>query len=391
MARRIAHVDGIMVRVDPDWGPDTKEAIWQGTYEQDERSVLALVIRPDDKVLDIGSGIGVVALSVARRLAVRAVRCVEANPKLKDAFQQHCSINHIPIALDQVWLTPDAVLDQAPKDVKFHAAAEFLASAATSDGDVDVPRASLEKALRAHRASVLSLDIEGAEYELLTRGDLSGLRAVVMETHPQYLTAEQGKEIISALYAAGMQLSLSHIRGQVYGLIRDIPGTLSEADALRCVDIVFAADALAHEGVYAAAIERLGELPKELHAPAIAVRRALWSNFNKDNEASFEAASEAVIADPAYTEGWRLLGIASLKLKRFDQAERAFTRALCLAPTMSGLHFGLAQATLALKKPTVAMMSLRQSTLLHPEQPNADTLMQRARDKVRAQPDDGAG
>src|SRR4051812_14943391 len=52
----------------------------RGDYEAPERSALNAILAPDDRVLDIGSGIGILAMNAARIVGSANVLAYEPNP-----------------------------------------------------------------------------------------------------------------------------------------------------------------------------------------------------------------------------------------------------------------------------------------------------------------------
>jgi hypothetical protein len=69
---------------------------------------------------------------------------------------------------------------------------------------ISVPAVQLNDVVAEFKPNVLVCDIEGGELELIPALDASGLRAVVMELHPDRLSVAQLAEIDAALAAHGL-------------------------------------------------------------------------------------------------------------------------------------------------------------------------------------------
>ena len=70
--------------------------------------------------------------------------------------------------------------------------------------EVEVPALDMNAVIADLKPSVLICDIEGAEADLLPQMDLSGLRAVLIETHPQWIGKEGIRRLFACLDAAGL-------------------------------------------------------------------------------------------------------------------------------------------------------------------------------------------
>ena len=65
------------------------------------------------------------------------------------------------------------------------------------------------------KPTVLICDIEGAEADLIPKLDLSGLRAAILETHPQWI----GPEGINAVFKAFMDAGLAYYHRGSHGKV----------------------------------------------------------------------------------------------------------------------------------------------------------------------------
>jgi FkbM family methyltransferase len=184
-------------------------AILSNSYEDPEIRGLQRVVRAGDRVLELGTGLGVVSALAARATAPSGrVLSFEANPQIIPdtmAFLAHHGVSNIEIR--HAVLVPDAT---AGDTREFHLASSFsVGSLMGGEGRrsrevISVPAEDLNKVVADFAPDVLLCDIEGAEIDLIPALDASRLRAVVIELHPDRLSADQLGKIRAALASFGL-------------------------------------------------------------------------------------------------------------------------------------------------------------------------------------------
>ncbi|MHA6324948.1 FkbM family methyltransferase [Roseivivax sp. CAU 1753] len=187
---------------------DTRIArIEAARYEGDEIAGALAVVRAGDRVLEMGTGLGVVGAVAALNCAPERVLSFEANPHLLphiEALYAASGIeSRIAVRNRVVMAAPDA-----PETVTFHVHASFLGSSliepeARRSEPVAVATVSFDEVRDELQPSVILCDIEGGELDFLRHADLSGVRAVVMEFHPGAYGREGMRECKRILEEAG--------------------------------------------------------------------------------------------------------------------------------------------------------------------------------------------
>ena len=188
---------------------DVVRAILCNSYEDPEIRGLQNVIRKGDRVLELGSGLGIVtALAAKATSAAGKVLSFEANPGMIPdtlAFLSNHDIDNVE--LRNAVLVPAA----AEGDTReFHLASSFSVSSLLggegrrSREVISVRAEDLNKTMAEFAPDVLLCDIEGGELELIPALDASKLRAVVIELHTDRLSEEQLMRIRSALAGHGL-------------------------------------------------------------------------------------------------------------------------------------------------------------------------------------------
>lgn len=200
--------------------PRMREVLRNDRYERQEVRAIKSLARPDDVVLDLGAGVGVVATIAARTVGDDRVTAVEANPNLIPILRETFRLNGVP----GVTLIHGAAMSGPdPNDeVRFRLRPDFWASSLdrrrkdrNSDAvsDVAVPAVDLAGILDELRPTVFVLDIEGGELAVASGADLSSVRLVIMELHPRVYGASGVERIFSALSAQGFTYDPRASRG----------------------------------------------------------------------------------------------------------------------------------------------------------------------------------
>ena len=90
-------------------------------------------------------------------------------------------------------------------------------------GVVEVPVVALREVLQTHAPTLLVVDIEGGEADLLDGAALDGVRKVYMELHPKVMGQAGVKLVFDRLSAQGFVYDLEHSMGGVV-LFRRLEG-----------------------------------------------------------------------------------------------------------------------------------------------------------------------
>jgi FkbM family methyltransferase len=210
-----ATLNGIEIEFGPWATPEVRWVIHAGLYESPERDVVLASLRPDDVVLELGSGSGYLT-TIAAGIA-REVRSFDANPELVPFARATVARNRRTATIENAVLTRSPAAETVP----FYLNAEFWTSSLLPfDGarEIEVPVLDFDTVRQG--CSYLITDIEGGELELLS-GDLSGIRAVCVECHPAVLSPQQMTDMLSSMFAQGFTLDLGISQGQVLYLARD--------------------------------------------------------------------------------------------------------------------------------------------------------------------------
>jgi FkbM family methyltransferase len=218
--REIVRVHGLAVEVDPARDPfGVIRGMLKGWYEATEVRLARALLTPEDRVVELGAGLGVVSSTLASIVGADAVLSFEANPAVADRARANAVRNGFSVTVEQAVCRPRAVLAEASGPAVFRLSQAFWASGledgsqapdrSPTTGHIEVPARPLEDVLAAHRANVLVMDIEGGEIEILERADLTGLRALTFETHEAHVGRTRTNAAIQAACARGFEIDFS--------------------------------------------------------------------------------------------------------------------------------------------------------------------------------------
>ncbi|MDF1728595.1 MAG: FkbM family methyltransferase [Sulfitobacter sp.] len=185
----VAECHGIKLPANPMLDDERLGRIKAERYERHEIAGALRVVRPGDRVLELGAGVGLVGAITLKNAKPEKVLSFEANPELIPHIEALYRMNRLGKGIE----VRNAVLvadPDAPESLPFHVRNSFLGSSLIDTTrrptrEISVATQSFE-ALRAEfQPDVIVMDIEGGEYDFLQHADLSGVRAVVVEFHPE--------------------------------------------------------------------------------------------------------------------------------------------------------------------------------------------------------------
>lgn len=185
--------------------PQVRRSIVAERYEKDEVTGLPKFIDPEDRVVELGAGIGFISSFLVTQLGVRRAMCIEANPTLCDFIGTVHQANGIK---DVKVLNAVALSDTQPLGTaNFYIREPFWSSSLDPEPEfvreVEVPKYHLSGLLRDFDANVLIVDIEGGEKVLFDGADLVGVHKVYLEVHTRKIGLRGIKACFDALSDLG--------------------------------------------------------------------------------------------------------------------------------------------------------------------------------------------
>jgi lipopolysaccharide biosynthesis glycosyltransferase len=186
-----------------------------GWYENREREILPHVIRRGDRVLELGTGVGVIAVEILKILKEKgAYLGFEADPVIAEVGRQTLDLNDVASGIAEI---RSGVLGRVGSET-FYRREHFWGSSLTLGTEEEaIEVASFDKSvvLREFCPTVLVIDIEGGEFSLLQNWDFSGVERILIEIHQFALGKNAVSEIRLNLKKQGFEVAYSEGNGEV--------------------------------------------------------------------------------------------------------------------------------------------------------------------------------
>jgi FkbM family methyltransferase len=184
--------------------PRIRQALKADGYERKETDAVLRIVKPGDTVIELGGGIGYMSTLMAVKCGA-TVHAFEGNPDLIPYIRRVHAENQATRATIH-----HALIGEAAGSADFYIRRNILASSMAelvSEPHVAVTRVEVRAArdvFAALNPTVLVCDIEGAEAQVIPFLPLDGLRAAVVELHPQWIGEAGVRAVFDAFAAAGL-------------------------------------------------------------------------------------------------------------------------------------------------------------------------------------------
>ena len=182
-------------------------SLYADRYERLERILLPSLLQPDDRVVELGSAIGLIGLVCCQKISAQQLVMVEANRDLIPEITYNFHNNGVQLPR----LIHGIAAAGKTGDADFHVSRQFWASSDRLPEQAalrvdQVQQIDTNRLLLEHRATALICDIEGGEMDLLPFLDYSNIRLVVAELHPAVIGQKGVVAIVGAMEKAGLSL-----------------------------------------------------------------------------------------------------------------------------------------------------------------------------------------
>jgi len=197
---------GVTLNTRRGWIPRAvRKALFQGSYESPECRMVIMHVKPGDRVLEIGCGIGLVGILAARQCGSENVFCFEANPALERIIRDNHTRNDLAPNLAMKAVTGngrDVIFFQ---DRKMWGSSIFDRDRETNK--ISIQSVPIQSLIEAHRPTALVIDAEGAEIELFPLVDMGDVDRIIIEMHPHIVGQSRIDTLIEKLISQGYRLT----------------------------------------------------------------------------------------------------------------------------------------------------------------------------------------
>lgn len=222
-----ALLDGVKVPIRGSFlAPRMRRHLMRGGYERAERKLLAELIGPGDRVIELGASLGIVSTLLAKKVGkAGAVLSAEPNSLLKPHFERQLSVNGEKVELLGLLGCPlwDGPVPEEVAKQRFSAVANSLSGRAAGDGGDSVPWVTLKELAERGgmpEPTALVIDVEGGEQVWCDHAPNfpPSLRKIIVEVHPHLIGEMKAGTCIQALVREGF--GIGAFSGTVFGLTR---------------------------------------------------------------------------------------------------------------------------------------------------------------------------
>lgn len=202
MRDNVVSLNGVRLRADPNLiGKEVVERILLGDYEGREARMVKMFLESEDRVMELGAGIGYVGLLCAHRLGPNQVHSFEANPMMERVIRENYALNEGAVPELTIGLLSDE-----PGEATFYVPELFWAGSTSpipGAKELRTPRVLLNERIRTLESTFLIMDIEGGEIDVIDALEPGSLRKIAMELHPEVTGQDEINRMIGRLEEMG--------------------------------------------------------------------------------------------------------------------------------------------------------------------------------------------
>lgn len=215
--RDTVSIQGIRLALDREVMSDHMiDVLRTGKYERAEVRQIARIVQPGERIVELGAGLGFIAIAAAKLNIAESIAVYEANPKLIPLISHNQQLNGVEFEVNnQVVLPTDDAMS-----VPFYVRKDFWASSLAPkpwgyDEQIEVPAISFQDMLDRHNPTMLIVDIEGGELALCQRVPLTGVKKIYIELHQNVIGRIGMKRVFDFFSSRDFHYDQHHSHGSV--------------------------------------------------------------------------------------------------------------------------------------------------------------------------------
>lgn len=200
--------------------PRVRESLLKQRFESKEADQVTKLIKQDDRVLELGAGLGFISAVAGLAEPDATILSYEANPRLIPYIAAVHQMNHLGNCRVVNAALTSSITALQKKQATFYLRRDFWGSsfsAAPNDwyDTTSVPLHSLNAVIEAFQPTFIVCDIEGAELDVFLNATLSGVTRVLLEIHSKTLTRRGVKTLFDAFSSRDFHYDQHHSSGSV--------------------------------------------------------------------------------------------------------------------------------------------------------------------------------
>ncbi len=194
-------IEGIQIRAGRHMSRRVEKALSRGRAQRDELQLLGTLLAPDDTVLDIGAGLGLVSAYCAKRIGSERVFAYEADPDLEPCIRETYQLNDVEPSLEicAVGAQPGRVTLYRDE----HSISASVVRRRAGARPVEVSGRALNYVVAKIQPTLLVIDEEGAEPDLFEGAELPTVTRIVLESPDRLIGPDGTDRVIAQLQGIG--------------------------------------------------------------------------------------------------------------------------------------------------------------------------------------------
>jgi len=178
-----------------------EQALSKGSYERDELQLIGRILRSDDRVLEIGAGLGLVSTYCAQRIGSDRVFAFQADPELEPCIRETYELNGVEPTLEICAVGARAGRIILHRDEHFISASVVRRRAGVQP--VEVPGKALNYVVSNIQPTLLVVDAEAADPGLFDQAELPTVSRILLESHERVIGTLATDRVLTGLRALG--------------------------------------------------------------------------------------------------------------------------------------------------------------------------------------------
>jgi FkbM family methyltransferase len=199
--RTVIDIEGILIRVGRHMSPRVERALAKGGYEAEQLRLLGQILSPEDVVLEVGAGLGLVSTFCAQRLGSEHVFAFEADPDLEPCIRETYLLNGVEPTLEMCAVGPRA--ERVTLERNRHVLASSVARRRVGSGPVEVSGKSLRHLVDKIHPTLVIIEATCADCHMFDGPELPGVSSVLLELHDLVLGTDGTDQVRAALNQLG--------------------------------------------------------------------------------------------------------------------------------------------------------------------------------------------
>jgi hypothetical protein len=182
-AFEVVEIEGVKVPLDPRVLSDALiKALRSGIYERPRRKCLRAMVEADDRIADLGGGLGYISAMMALERRADFIVNVEGHPAVQDLARRVYALNGVEVALCNALAV---TRNDAGPTRPLYLSEDFWGSSMAPDvrrpaGSVEVPVMTIGEIVARYAANMLVFDLEVMKTYLLEHAASGPLEAMAL-------------------------------------------------------------------------------------------------------------------------------------------------------------------------------------------------------------------